>query len=157
MLPEIVTGGASVLGNIVGGVMNYFTQRSTNKANMELAKYKYDKDLEMWNRQNDYNSPAAQMSRYAQAGINPNIISGQASNGNASGMPEFNAPEMKGYTGWNDLGMSDWSQQILNKYRLDNETRQTDSNVRLNQTMENKNNAGAALDNVKAKTEYYNA
>lgn len=38
----------------------------------------------MWNKQNEYNSPAAQMQRFSDAGLNPNLIYGQGSSGNAT-------------------------------------------------------------------------
>lgn len=34
-------------------------------------------NLELWNLQNEYNSPAAQMKRFQDAGLNPNLIYGQ--------------------------------------------------------------------------------
>lgn len=46
-----------------------------------------------WNKQNEYNSPEAQMDRYRQAGLNPNLIygNGVSSAGNAGSMAEFRA------------------------------------------------------------------
>lgn len=48
---------------------------------------------QQWNAQNEYNSPAEQMSRYRAAGLNPNLIygSGQASAGNAGAIAPFQA------------------------------------------------------------------
>lgn len=40
----------------------------------------------MWNLNNEYNSPAAQMQRYSDAGLNPNLVYGQGSNGNATAL-----------------------------------------------------------------------
>ena len=37
-----------------------------------LAAQEYE--LDMWNRNNEYNSPHAQLERYKQAGINPNAM-----------------------------------------------------------------------------------
>ena len=45
--------------------------RETNAANLKLAQYQNDWNLAQWNRQNAYNSPAAQRARYEEAGINP--------------------------------------------------------------------------------------
>lgn len=77
------SAGTSLLGQWVA-----------NAGNKKLAKYAYSKDLEMWNRQNEYNSPAAQMERFKEAGLNPNMIyeSGSGSSGNASTLPRYNAP-----------------------------------------------------------------
>lgn len=69
----------------------------TIKANKEQAEYAYNKDLEMWNRQNAYNDPASQMLRFKNAGLNPNMIygSGSGSAGNAQQMPKYNAPTLQ--------------------------------------------------------------
>lgn len=86
------------LGSAVSGVANSITSvintNKTNKANKELANFQYSKDLEMWNKQNQYNSPTAQMERYKTAGLNPNLIygTGTASAGNAATMPKYQAP-----------------------------------------------------------------
>lgn len=70
----------------------------TNQSNRELAEYEWSKNLEMWNMQNEYNSPAAQMQRYKDAGLNPMLMYGDgggASGGNATQMPKYNAPRQE--------------------------------------------------------------
>lgn len=67
----------------------------TIKANLDLAKYAYSTDKEMWNLQNEYNTPQNQMQRFKEAGLNPNMIYGQGSAGNATQMPKFNAPRQE--------------------------------------------------------------
>lgn len=80
------------LGTIVGGVTSLFGsaaaykgQKETNKTNIRLAQEGREHDINMWNRQNEYNTPEMQMQRLKEAGLNPNLIygSGQASTGNA--------------------------------------------------------------------------
>lgn len=98
-------GGA---GGLIGGLLSlggsiYEAENQkrnvdkTIEANKQLSEYGYSKDLEMWNLQNQYNSPLAQMERLKAAGLNPNLIygSGSASSGNASQMPRYNAPTVK--------------------------------------------------------------
>ncbi|MEM0173651.1 MAG: hypothetical protein QXI16_03995, partial [Sulfolobaceae archaeon] len=50
-----------------------------------MAEQARTHDVDMWNRQNAYNTPEMQMQRLKEAGLNPNLIygSGQASTGNA--------------------------------------------------------------------------
>ena len=66
----------------------------------------------MWNMQNAYNSPTAQMSRLRQAGLNPNLVYGNGVTGNSSGSaPQYEPAKiqratMEPYRGWN-LGISD--------------------------------------------------
>ena len=73
------------------GIMNTIMQERNNRMQMELARYKYQKDLEMWNLQNQYNSPAAQMARLAEAGLSPNLVYG---GGNVTGNAASTGPEM---------------------------------------------------------------
>lgn len=55
------------------------------KQNMAL-QYQYDMDA--WNKQNEYNSPVAQMKRLSDAGLNPNMIYGSGSaTGNSASAP----------------------------------------------------------------------
>lgn len=142
-------------GSVIGSALGWGSQSSANKSNMELAKYRYEKDLEMWNRQNAYNTPAAQMQRYATAGINPNTVVSQGSNGNASSAPSFEAPEMKPYTGYGDLGAGTVANAILRKFEIDNQTKSTESQTALNSANENKAAADALLANQRAQTEYW--
>lgn len=67
-------------------------QRAENLAAFErnkswdLEKYGMEKadSLARWNMQNEYNTPAAQMSRMKEAGLNPALMYGQATTGNAA-------------------------------------------------------------------------
>lgn len=90
--------GAS--GNAIASRNNLQAQRETNEANIrmntennnlqrELALQKYEKDLEQWNRENAYNSPAATMARYREAGINPYLAVGQDQGAAASPQMEL--------------------------------------------------------------------
>jgi len=74
---------ASIAAPVLGTLGNFLGQswgnKATNEANMKLAKYQYNKGLEMWNKQNEYNAPNAQMARLASAGLNPNLVYGNGS------------------------------------------------------------------------------
>lgn len=102
----VLGGIPSAIGSIVGAIAGNSSQNKANQANMELAKYKYDKDLEMWNLQNEYNTPEAQMQRFAVAGLNPNSIYSQGNTGNASDVPSFSAPNIQAFTDYGDFGMA---------------------------------------------------
>lgn len=89
----IVAGasGAFTAGNtLIAGKQN----KKTRRWNAKQAEIKYQRDVDMWNKANLYNSPAAQMQRYKEAGLNPNLIYGQGSPGLASNtLPQYNKPE----------------------------------------------------------------
>lgn len=60
-----------------------------------------DYNLEMWNMQNKYNSPVEQMARLKEAGLNPHLMYGKGTLGQAGQMPNTsigNAQDVKGYT-----------------------------------------------------------
>ena len=125
----IISGVGSLLGGLGSSAMNNKAVQDTNKANMEIAKYQaqwqqqenekaYQRSLNMWNLQNEYNSPTQQMARIRAAGLNPNLVYGNGVTGNSSGSTpqyepaKFNAPTMQSYRGWN-LGISDAISQFL--------------------------------------------
>lgn len=118
-LGAIIAGGASLLGSALG----FGSQKKTNKANMELAKYQnewqtqenekaYQRNLQMWNLQNEYNSPTQQMARLRSAGLNPNLVYGSGVTGNSAGStPQYQPADIKRaelspYRGWNQ-GLTD--------------------------------------------------
>lgn len=125
----IISGVGSLLGGLGSSALNNKAVQDTNKANMEIAKYQaqwqqqenekaYQRSLNMWNLQNEYNSPTQQMARIRAAGLNPNLVYGNGVTGNSSGSTpqyepaKFNAPTMQAYRGWN-LGISDAISQFL--------------------------------------------
>lgn len=67
-----------------------------NRMNRNMSEYAYSKDLAMWEKTNEYNSPKMQMQRYGQAGLNPNLIYQQGNAGNApASMPKYTPPDRK--------------------------------------------------------------
>jgi hypothetical protein len=103
----ILSGVLGGLGGVVGGIASLWQNKqnsdmaqrntdATNAANMNLAKYQYSTDVDMWNKANDYNSPKSQMGRFKEAGLNPNLIYGQGTSGNtATTLPKYQAPSIK--------------------------------------------------------------
>lgn len=92
----VIEAVGSLVGSGINAAASIYNTQQMNKANRELAEYGYQKDTEMWNKNNLYNSPEAQMSRLKQAGLNPNLVYGNGAVGNTSGqLPKYNAPEMK--------------------------------------------------------------
>lgn len=119
MLGAFIAGGASLLGSALG----FGSQKKTNDKNMELAKYQntwqaqenekaYQRNFQMWNLQNEYNSPTQQMARLRTAGLNPNLVYGNGVTGNSAGStPQYQSADIKRaelspYRGWNQ-GLTD--------------------------------------------------
>lgn len=106
-----------LLGSVVNGITGLFNAssqrkaqkeanktnlqiaRETNQAQMDLAKYQADRNYELWQENNAYNTPSAQMERYNEAGLNPNLIYGEgqsASAGNSSSPADgYQAPTLQ--------------------------------------------------------------
>lgn len=60
--------------------------------NLAAADMANAHELDMWNLQNQYNTPSAQMQRFKDAGLNPMLIYQQGSPGNASSAPGTHTP-----------------------------------------------------------------
>lgn len=96
-----ILGGASLLS----GLGNVLSNESANETNKEIAKENRDWQMvenekarkyssQMWEKENVYNTPSAQMQRYSDAGLNPYLVNGQgASAGNAGAA---NQPSQQG-------------------------------------------------------------
>lgn len=88
------------VGGVIDGIFSRkASKRNTDKtiqANKELAKYSYSKDLEMWERANAYDNPAAQMQRLKDAGLNPNLVygSGSVTGNSSSTLPKYQTPRV---------------------------------------------------------------
>lgn len=71
-------------------ISNFYNTQATSgerEHQYQMTDYLQSIDLENWNRQNEYNSPAKQMERFTSAGLNPHLIYGQGNPGNASPVP----------------------------------------------------------------------
>jgi len=89
-LAPIIAGGAA----LVGQGINAWIQSGQNKKQREfdkgMAEYAYSKDLEMFNKANEYNAPKQQMQRFEDAGLNKNLIYSQGQPGQAAvSMPKY--------------------------------------------------------------------
>lgn len=71
----------SIGSAVLGTGANFLSNSNTNRINERMQQKQNAWNLEMWQRNNEYNSPAAQMQRLEAAGLNPDLMYGQ----NASG------------------------------------------------------------------------
>lgn len=78
-----IMAGSQLLGGMIGAG----TQASLNKSTQAWNERMYGRQLQdnimLWNLQNEYNSPSAQMARFKAAGLNPNLIYGQTNTADA--------------------------------------------------------------------------
>lgn len=136
MDPITIAAIASATSSAGGGVLNAVSQSRQNKKNRQFA-------VDMWNRQNEYNTPQMQMQRFKEAGLNPNLIYGQGNAGNAGAVqsPEMQAPQ------WGDAlskAVPAGVQAITSMYDLDLKSAQTDNLHAQNVVLQNEASLKAA-------------
>ena len=81
---SLIVGGtqvASAVGTNVANALMYKRQRADNRQDATTA---YQRSIDMWNMNNAYNDPSAQMERLKQAGLNPNLVYGGGATTTAS-------------------------------------------------------------------------
>ena len=115
----IISGASSLLGGIFGGASNSSANREANLINLAIARQTNQNQYQMFQEQNAfneqmynkmqaYNTPAAQMQRYQEAGINPYIAAGNVQTGNAqSSLQSAPAPQLHMAQVAPALGMGD--------------------------------------------------
>ena len=87
----------SVASSLLGGLFGSSSQSSTNKMQLQMMREQNAWNENMWNKQNEYNTPANQMKRFEAAGLNPNLVYGQGSSGNASSAPTSARADLRAF------------------------------------------------------------
>lgn len=83
-LPQLAAAGAQVIGGLFG-----------NRSRKREARRQRQWAEDMWNRQNAYNTPANQMQRLKDAGLNPALMYGQGNVGNAEKAMQYQQPQIE--------------------------------------------------------------
>jgi hypothetical protein len=102
---DFASGLFGGVGSVVSGVVGAKTVSDTNKTNLKInqmnndfnareAQKARDFQLDMWNRENEYNSASSQRKRLEEAGYNPYMNDAQA--GTATGMSGTSAATAAG-------------------------------------------------------------
>lgn len=102
---DFASGLFGGLGSVVSGAIGAKTTADTNKTNLKInqmnndfnareAQKARDFQLDMWNRENEYNSASSQRKRLEEAGRNPYMSDAQA--GMATGMSGTSAASAAG-------------------------------------------------------------
>ena len=97
----------NILGGVVGMGQDYLQSQINLAQQKDLAKYNavqqtllnqqaFDNNVKMWNMQNEYNTPAAQMQRFRAAGLNPSLMYGSGTGIMNEAAPAPAAPNMAG-------------------------------------------------------------
>lgn len=82
--PEIIASGAVAGGGFGSSVINFFSQRETNRNNARINRENNEANYRLWMANNEYNTPLQQRRRLEAAGFNPNLMYGSVSPGNSA-------------------------------------------------------------------------
>lgn len=129
-----LAAGLGIAAAVVPSATNAYATGRMNKKNRKFAKEMYATQradsLADWNMQNDFNNPSAQMSRYKEAGLNPNLIYGQGSDAqtvrpSTMQTPQTEAPQLDSNVGTEALNSyqkvrNDTLQRSILQQNLDN-------------------------------------
>lgn len=102
---DIASGLFGGLGSVLSGAIGAASTSDTNKTNLKIAQMNNDFNarearkardfqLDMWNRENEYNKASSQRKRLQEAGYNPYMSDAQA--GTAAGMSGTSAATAAG-------------------------------------------------------------
>jgi len=102
LLASLTAGQIAGLGagtQLAGGFLNSQAQNQANMQSQMFSRQMYQQtrrdNLEFWNMQNEYNSPAKQMERLRAAGLNPNLVYGGSSGGTAGTAGSIPTPDVQ--------------------------------------------------------------
>lgn len=84
---SLIQGAANFGQSWMQGRQQRRNIRDTHRMNRQLAEDAHARDVELWERQMEYNSPAQQMERFREAGLSPHLMYGQGTPGNVMTHP----------------------------------------------------------------------
>lgn len=113
-----VIGATSALGGSVGNVIsNRKAQRRAYNYGEMSAENAYARQLDFWNRINDYNLPSNEVQRLRDAGLSPGLYYGGAGTG-GSAATSTSAPQGSGSSGAQSVDFGPVSSQITQSLAL---------------------------------------
>lgn len=122
-----ILGGVSALGSL----SNLISQASTNKTLQKMQAEQFEHDKQMWNLNNEYNTPIQQKNRLLDAGYNPLIMNGTVSTGNSNSpvkapdVPNLTAPQLDTQSLVNSIMTS--KQMEINQQQADTQEKRADT------------------------------
>lgn len=82
-------------GAIIGAGASIFGAGAANKQRRQESNRQRQFSESMWNKQNAYNTPANQIKRLKEAGLNPALMYGQGTVGNAEKAMGYQQPQLE--------------------------------------------------------------
>lgn len=146
--------GLNAASSAIGGVLGLANSALQHKYNKKLAEQQFNQNVEMWNMQNEYNTPTNQRKRLEAAGLNPALMygNGSVSTGNATQMPQYQ--QMGVDIGQNMVNAMQLAQMAANIRNTEADTKKKESETEgidiNNQTLSEMNQA--IIDNYLSNT-----
>lgn len=98
----IIGPAVSAIGTVIGAADTNSTNRqiaaANNAFNAQQNDLAWQRELQMWNMTNDYNTPAAQVQRLRDAGLSPYLAYSNLGSSTASAMTPPSAARANGYS-----------------------------------------------------------
>lgn len=91
-IPALISAGSQVAGTATNAILQGSANKKARKFALEMYNRQRNDALTDWARENAYNSPAAQMKRLEDAGLNPNLVYGNGAVATGGDIRSANAP-----------------------------------------------------------------
>jgi len=129
-----------VVGQVSSAVGNAISTNKTNKTNMAInqmnnefnaaeAEKARQFQLDMWNRENEYNSASSQLQRLSQAGLNPYLMMTGGNAGTASSVGSTSPATAASPLSMQRQDFSGLSNALSSALQIANQTKETNANV----------------------------
>lgn len=139
-MDNILTTGGSIVGGLINAGANIYMQNQTNRNNRAIANENNRFNREMWNLQTQYNTPANQMQRFKEAGLNTSLMYGTPQNVASSPTPADTTGKAVAPQIQMDSVISNAMQQYNQNKLIDSQKSKLDAE-KIGQDIENAKNA----------------
>lgn len=119
----------NLFGNLFTNSQNRQSIEETNRLNYQMQQQQNAWNERMWHMNNEYNTPANQIKRLKEAGLNPDLMYGNPSQGTSSAPAQGTTPSQA--QAFQSLGFGD---MFSNAQQLMMQKKANDANVRLMQS-----------------------
>lgn len=165
MDPAVTASVVGAVGSLAGNALSSGANANLNKKNREWQEKMYEtqhqRNIELWNMQNAYNTPVEQVKRLREAGLNPNLMygNGSASTGLADSVSSADVPGTPGTIPYDfsqaSNGLADsiaryqtWQMNSLNMQKVQAERENIMANTMYQNAMKDKTLIGVDLDKI---------
>lgn len=137
-----------IVGDVASTVGNIVSTNKTNKNNMAINQMNNDFNaaeaekarqfqLDMWNRENEYNSASSQRQRLSEAGLNPYLMMNGGNAGIASSSGSASPASAAPPLAMQRQDFSGLSNTLSSALQIANQTKETNANVQTLQSQKN--------------------